>query len=111
MVVKSLSSFFHAINRFIHSPIKVLYLCFGLTFFSLIVDGTLYRLWGLHRKINTTESNTSKLGAESLMIQNKISQAKLPAFIENEARRRFEFAGKGELVFVFSKSYEKSPSE
>lgn len=68
---------------------------------SIVLNGNLFRLWGLHRdhgriltQIHDTRSNISTLSGQ-------LKQAKNPSFIEREARDKLDLAGEHDLVFVF----------
>ncbi|WP_255490050.1 septum formation initiator family protein [Bdellovibrio sp. KM01] len=73
-------------------------LIFGV---SIVLNGNLWRLWGLHRDFDriSTEINDSKKATLDLEVQLK--QAKDPAFIERQARDKLDLAGEHDLVFVF----------
>lgn len=74
-----------------------------LVFFAttLIMNGLLWRLWGLHRdyerltaEISETEGAIEKLNAQ-------LRQAKDPSFIERQARDKLDLVSDKDLVFVF----------
>ena len=102
MVKTVLFGIFHAVNKFLHRPWTVFWVCVGLAFLNLVVDGTLLRLWSLHRDYSTLQRDSVTLQTELKTVQAKIHQAKDPEFMEREARDRFDLVGKGDLVFVFT---------
>lgn len=90
------------VSDFLQQPLKVLIVCLGLVFAGLFVDGSLLRLWVLHRDSQELEERMVNIVAKSNELAAKIKQAKDPQFIEIQARDRFELAGEGDLIFVFS---------
>jgi cell division protein FtsB len=94
--------FFHGINEFLQHPPRVLWLCGFLIVLNLVMDGSLFRLWSLHRDQVQLLQNTSILRTHSNELRFKLSKAKDPTFLEKEARDRFDLVGEGDLVFVFT---------
>ncbi len=76
--------------------------CMAFAFVHLVLDGTLLRLWALHRDQGLIQNKISDLLLESEKLQIKIDQSFDPNFIEQQARDRFDLVSEGELVFVFS---------
>jgi len=97
----SYTQFAVGLRRFLNHPTKVAMCCLGVFGISIVLNGNLFRLWGLHRdhariltEIQDTRSNISTLSAQ-------LKQAKNPSFIEREARDKLDLAGEHDLVFVF----------
>lgn len=69
---------------------------------TLLLNGLLWRLWGLHRDqarlINDIAA--TKAGIQNLTVQLK--EAKDPSFIERQARDKLDLVSEKDLVFVFS---------
>lgn len=97
-----LFGFFSAVNDFLHRPWVVLWTCLGLAFVNLVLDGTLLRMWSLHREFDSLQTSSIALEQELKTLDLKIKQATDPAFVEREARDRFDLVGAGDLVFVFA---------
>lgn len=93
--------FGNALRRFLHSPGRVLVVC--LIFFgtSLVFDGILWRLWGLHHDHARLSGEITSLHAEIGSLDRQLRQARDPAFIERQARDRLDLVGERDLVFVF----------
>lgn len=90
------------LRLYLNHPQKVFFLCLSIFIFSVLLNGTLIRLWGLHRdhagilrEIDLTQKSISSLEAQLI-------EAKDPAFIERQARDKLDLAGEHDLVFVFS---------
>lgn len=94
--------FFRWLNSIIHRPLKVLWFCLALAFVNLVVDGSLLRLWGLHRDFSSTQDKIKNLTTQSAEIDKKLVKAADPSFIEREAIDRLDLVNEGDLVFVFS---------
>jgi cell division protein FtsB len=94
------------VSELLQQPLKVLVVCLGLVFAGLFLDGSLLRLWVLHRDSAELADRMVVIDAKSKEMSAKIKQAKDPQFIEIQARDRFELAGEGDLIFVFSESTE-----
>lgn len=97
--VGSVSNF---ITDLLQKPLRVLSLCLFLLFIGLFLDGSLFRLWSLHRDSGDLIKKIAALEEKSSETKMKIKNAKDPQFIEIQARDRFDLAGEGDLIFVFS---------
>lgn len=73
---------------------------------NLVLDGSLFRLWKLHRDFNQLNSDIASLQGQHLALKNQLTKAKDPAFMEREARDRFDLVSEGDLVFVFADEIE-----
>lgn len=74
---------------------------------NLVLDGSLIRLWSLHRGHGQIQENIAALKAKNQEMKARLKRAKDPAFLEREARDRFDLVSEGDLVFVFSE--EEAP--
>ena len=90
------------VSQLVQQPMRVLFISSTLVFIGLIFDGSLIRLWRLHKDSQVLESRMQILQSETKSLEKKITLAKDPQFIELEARERFDLANEGDLVFVFS---------
>lgn len=89
------------LRRFLNNPSKVALWCVIIFCVSIVLNGNVFRLWGLHRdhdriilEIKETKHNISSLSAQ-------LRQAKDPSFIERQARDKLDLAGEHDIVFVF----------
>lgn len=97
-----LFGFFAAVNDFLHRPWVVLWTCLALAFVNVVLDGTLLRVWSLNRDAITLSASSSDLKTELASLNQRITQAKDPGYMEREARDRFDLVNEGDLVFVFA---------
>ena len=102
--VKAISYF---VSDLLQRPVRVFSICLFLLFVGLILDGSLFRLWALHRDSRELEQKISKIQTATKELRMKIKKAKDPQFIEILARDRFELAEEGDLIFVFSDEEEE----
>lgn len=68
---------------------------------SLVLDGILWRLWGLQRDFERRTTDINNLRSQIQVLDRQLKEARDPAFIERQARDRLDFAGGNDLVFVF----------
>lgn len=89
-------------QRLLYRPEKVFLVCVVFATTSLVVNGSLLRLWGLHRDHQKLEDSIVATKSEIRSLDGQLLQAKDPAFIERQARDKFDLAGEHDLVFFFS---------
>ena len=80
----------------------MIWICLGLVVLNLVIDGSLFRLWSLHRDFASIQANIQSLGTQNEKLKVQLAKARDPAFLEREARDRFDLVSEGDLVFVFS---------
>lgn len=102
MVRSFLIGFFRALNDLLQRPQKVIWICLGLLVLNLVLDGSLFRLWSLNQDAQTISQDILSLQAQNADLAKRLKKAKDPAFLEREARDRFDLVSEGDLVFVFS---------
>ena len=73
---------------------------------NLVIDGSLFRLFGLYRDQERLKQNIELLKSRSTELRSKLQKAREPAFLEKEARDRFDLVSEGDLVFVFTDEQE-----
>ena len=94
--------FFRVLNDLLQAPQKVVWICLGLIMINCVADSSLMRLWALHRDHRQLELNIGQLEGQNQELKRRLARAKDPAFLEREARDRFDLVSEGDLVFVFS---------
>lgn len=80
----------------------MLWICLGLITLNVILDGSFIRLWSLYRDQVSVQKKIADLTRQNLELNERLKRAKDPAFLEREARERFDLASEGDLIFVFS---------
>ena len=98
MSVRNMASSFRS---FLNHPGRVTILCLAFFAITLLMNGLLWRLWGLHRDFErlTVETGGTKKDIEKL--NGQLKQAKDPSFIERQARDKLDLVSEKDLVFVF----------
>ena len=99
-----LVTIFTWIHDQLHSPLKVLTVCILVAFVSLVVEGSLFHLWSLHRNSSQLSRKISRLEAENRRLDMKIEKVSDPNYLELEVRDQFDYVQEGDLVFVFTES-------
>ena len=107
MVRSLLIGFFQGINHLLQAPQKVIWICLGLVVLNLVIDGSLLRLWSLHRDHASIQEKIQVFKSKNHDMKARLKRAKDPSFLEREARDRFDLVSAGDLVFVFSE--EEAP--
>jgi cell division protein FtsB len=86
----------------VNNPNKVLLICLGFMTLSLVSEGSLWRIYRLHKdksqlnqKIEEEKFKIIKLGAE-------IKRLDEPQYVERQAREKLELLEKDDLLFIFS---------
>ena len=74
----------------------------GIFVVSIVLNGNVFRLWGLHRDHDRIEMEISETRHNIAQLSGQLRQAKDPAYIERQARDKLDLAGEHDLVFVFS---------
>jgi hypothetical protein len=90
------------VSDFLQHPLRVFAISLALVAAGLLFDGSLFRLWRLDRDTQSIKGKISALKVQTRELDQKISRARDPNFIELEAREKFDLASEGDLVFVFS---------
>ncbi len=106
MVRSVLIGFFRGLNQLLLAPQKVMMICLGLLVLNGVIDGSLFRLWSLHRDHVSIREKIEVLKDKNEEMKVRLKKAKDPAFLEREARDRFDLVSEGDLVFVFSEEEE-----
>jgi cell division protein FtsB len=97
-----LVGFFRGLNDLLQAPQKVIWLCLGLILFNMVIDGSLFQLVALYRDQKDIQNRLEKLSVQTNDLKARLKRARDPAFLEREARDRFDLVSEGDLVFVFS---------
>lgn len=90
------------VSDVLQHPLQIFVVCAVLVVAGLLLDGSLFRLWSLHRDSTEISRRMRVLEVETASLDKKIKRARDPNFIELEAREKFDLASEGDLIFVFS---------
>ena len=81
-------------------------MCVLVIMLNLVINGSLFRLWSLYHDYARLEQNIDAVKTRSTELRSKLQRAREPAFLEKEARDRFDLVSAGDLVFVFTDEQE-----
>lgn len=98
----SYTKFALGLRRFLNHPGKVAFCCTLIFAVSIVLNGNVFRLWGLHRDFDRITADIEQTRENITTLSGQLKQAKDPAFIERQARDKLDLAGEHDLVFVFS---------
>lgn len=98
----SYTKFATGLRKFLNHPGKVAILCLMVFGVSIVLNGNIWRLWGLHRDFAHIQEEIIQTRTGIAELQGQLRQAKDPAFIERQARDKLDLVGEHDLVFVFS---------
>lgn len=97
----SYTQFAVGLRRFLNHPSKVATCCLIVFVASIILNGNVFRLWGLHRDFDRINEEIQQTRRNIASLSGQLKQAKDPVFIERQARDKLDLAGEHDLVFVF----------
>jgi cell division protein FtsB len=86
----------------INDPQKVLFICFGFVFISLVSEGSLWRLYRLNKDKGVLTLKIQEEKNKIVKIHGEIKRSKEPLFVERQAREKLELLEKDDLLFIFS---------
>lgn len=89
------------VRRLFQKPQHIVMICFVFLSLTLVGNGTLWRLWNLHREYDRFQKEIISLQDQSQKLDLDIKKIKDPAYIERQARDRLDLVGENDLVFVF----------
>ena len=97
-------SFVHSCRELLQRPFAVLVVAIVFAFTVVLLDGTLFRIWGLNRDRDRLQQRIESLKKSVAEKEHRIVEANRPEFIERQAREHLDFVRDGDLVFVFSEN-------
>ena len=97
-VVKAANSF----HCFLHEPARILWLCLGFIAVSLLLNGSLLRIYGLRRDESRLIEQTLQVRSQIIDLGRQMKLAHDPSFIERQALDRYDLIEANDLIFVFS---------
>jgi cell division protein FtsB len=81
---------------------RVAVICASFAAVALVFDGTLFRIWNLHREHDRIEKSISEIEVQTQALSEQVKKAKQLEFIEQQARDRLDLVEANDLVFEFS---------
>lgn len=93
---------FGGVGRLLQNPQQVIWICLTLVLVNVVIDGSLFRLYSLYQEFDNIQIKKINIEKQNIDLKARLQRAKDPAFLEREARDRFDLVSEGDLVFVFS---------
>lgn len=88
-------------QNWLYQPSKVLIVCLGVLLGSLMLNGTVWKVWGLYRDEVRFKHEIVRAKADALNVEAQMTLAKDPRYIERLAKDKMDLVGENDLVFVF----------
>jgi len=70
-------------------------------FVNLVLDGTLFRVFRLNRDLRIVKNRIEHIQKKNQDVEDKIKKASVPDFVEKELRKRLDYTGDKDLIFIF----------
>ncbi|MEC9282791.1 MAG: septum formation initiator family protein [Bdellovibrionota bacterium] len=83
------------------NPKKFLSLCLGFCFFTLVFDGSIWRLYNLHKQEELLKQNIKRAKLDTEKYKGLIQKAKDPQFLRQLAREKFDWLEEDEILYIF----------
>ena len=85
----------------LQNPLKVLATCLIIFVITLLLNGTVWKIWGLSRDAKQIEAQIVSTQFQVVGLNKKMQLIKNDAFMERTARDKLDFASEKDLIFVF----------
>jgi hypothetical protein len=90
------------IRETLHQPLKIFWLCLGVVVVSLLLNGNLIRLYGLHRDYDRIQDQILAVRGQIFHLRKQMTVVQDPTYIERQALDRYDLVEENDLVFVFA---------
>lgn len=100
--MKSIITASGMLHRFLHHPMRVFWFCVFIVTVSLLLNGSLLRIYSLHRDYSRISEQIMTVQAQVSDLNRKLNMVQDPKFIERQALDRYDLAQENDLVFVFA---------
>ncbi|MES3039276.1 MAG: septum formation initiator family protein [Bdellovibrionota bacterium] len=91
----------HRFRHMLNYPSRVASVCMVFLVVTLLLNGTVWKLWGLHQDHKRMATDMKSLKTDLLTLTVDIKKVRDPNYIERQARDRLDLVGENELLFVF----------
>ncbi len=89
------------IKTWLGRPFAVLAVCLLFLAWNLLAGGAVFQIFSLSGDLGRARARTRQFQSKTEWLKKEISKASDPDFVEGRARERLDFAGEGELIFIF----------
>lgn len=88
-------------RMWLQRPVKVIITCLFVFVTTLLLNGTVWKIWGLARDAKQIDTQIISTKAQVVDLNKKLLLIKNDAYMERTARDKMDFAGEKDLIFVF----------
>lgn len=92
----------HFLHRQLLNPLRIFICCISFAIISLLFNGGLMNLYTLQRDRQRLLEQKIEIKAQSFELDQRLKQAKDPAFMEHQALDRYDLVEENDLIFVFA---------
>ena len=85
----------------LQKPLKVFGTCLFVFVTALLLNGTVWKIWGLSRDTKQIEAQILATQVQAIDLTKKLQLIKNDAYMERTARDKMDFASEKDLIFVF----------
>ncbi|MBC7753529.1 MAG: septum formation initiator family protein [Moraxellaceae bacterium] len=96
-----LKSVTYKFQGWLYQPYKVFILCLCLLCGSLLLNGTVWKVWGLYRDEAKFKAAITKTIDDTKALTVQMTVVKDPQYIERLAKDKMDLVGENDLMFVF----------
>lgn len=97
-----LKVFSYRFQNWLYQPYKVFIVCLSVLLGSLLINGTVWKVWGLYRDETRFKLEIEKAKVDTKMVESQMIMVKDPLYIERMAKDKMDLVGENDLMFVFS---------
>lgn len=97
-----LKSITYKFQSWLYQPYKVFIVCLCVLCGSLLLNGTLWKVWGLYRDEAKFKTEIVKAQKDAQALTAQMTVVKDPQYIERLAKDKMDLVGENDLMFVFS---------
>lgn len=88
-------------QNWLYQPYKVFIVCLGIMMASLMINGTLWKVWGLYRDEVRFKQEIVQVKDDTRAVEAQMTLVKDPRYIERLAKDKMDLVSENDLVFVF----------
>lgn len=85
----------------LNQPERVFVVCAFVLVISLFLNGTVWKIWGLHRDRATITQQIHQAEMSVLNFDKLMLRAKDPSYIERQALDKMDLISENDIIFVF----------
>ncbi len=97
-LIQSISQFF---STWINRPVMIASLCFLSLVLTLVMDGTVNSILGLHTQIDRLSTQIARHRERRGLLEAKLKNLSNSNNLEQEAREQMDLVSDGDLIFIF----------